>query len=422
MKEILFGMIVAVLLFTPTAMAASVDIDFVNQFPDPAKAGGSVDLRLLVSNTGSTTAKNIIVEFLPAFPFTLVSDQNATRTITTLPAVPDEAAEKILLYTVLVDSAAPDGLHEIKYRYTTDNGNTWFSSTADVYVATKEYAQIIYIDKSKITPGKETNLTFTITNIGNAPLSNIVFSWTEAADVVLPVNTDNTRYISHLAAGASTDLVYTIIANPTAVRGLYTLDLTLTFDTKDETGAASSDEIVTKAGVLVGGGTNFDIALSETSSGQVSLSVANIGENDATSVTMTIPKQTGVTLTGGSSAIIGNLNTGDFTIATFSLTTQGTAELLVNISYTDSFGERNTVQKTVVLEQGFTAFGNTTQTDTTGAQRLNRPGGLFGTGQTNTSGIMTSVTSGIVVLVVAIAMVIMYRRRKKGKWPFRKKK
>jgi len=399
------AIVMVMISLAPVALAQVVipsdyqlDAALVNQFPDPARAGGVVEIRISLENSGQKTLTDIIAELQPQFPFSLVPGEETVQIIEILPLSPVEAATKILLYRVLVHPDAPEGKGDLKFRYSLDGGNTWIGQEFSIDVTTKEFAQIIYIDKTRITPGKETDLTFTINNIGKAPLTNMVFSWTEEDDVVLPVSTDNTRYISFLGVGDSIDLKYTVIANPTAERGLYTLDLKLVFDIKNESGPPAKEEIKTKAGILVGGGTDFDIAFSESSSGKTSLSIANIGENDATSVTISLPEQEGFVVQGGSSVIIGNLNTGDFTLAIFQLlptppvSGQETRDLIIEISYTDSFGDRHTIQKSIPLKIS-PDFGREEQP----APRS------------------SPISTVILIVIILIIAFVLYRRRKKGK-------
>ncbi len=111
--------------------------------------------------------------------------------------------------------------------------------------------------------------------------------------------------------------------------------------------------------------------------GQMSFSVANIGSNPAYSVSVIIPEQTDWRVSGSNSVIIGNLNKGDYTVASFDLQSlmsdtnsqnatarsntnsqgrymqrsiNGSSDTVhVQIAYTDTRGERNTIDKDVKI-------------------------------------------------------------------------
>jgi hypothetical protein len=149
-----------------------------------------------------------------------------------------------------------------------------------------------------------------------------------------------------------------------------------------------------------------------------------VGNNIAYAVKVSIPDQDGYKVSGSSSTIVGNLEKGDYTIASFDVssnqgsaggntsgngagTPQGQAgsngassnslnssnPLKVQIEYTDAKGERETVTKEVNLESS--TSGNMT------AGGAGGPGG---------SGGISSYIPYIVLLVLA-GGVVVYRRK-----------
>jgi len=201
--------------------------------------------------------------------------------------------------------------------------------------------------------------------------------------VILPVYSSNTKYISSLGVGESVIVAYSVMADVNADPGLYQLDITLEFEDYD----SNTTTINTKAGLFVGGSTDFDLSYSESDEGEVSLSLANVGNNEAYSVKVSIPEQDNFQATGSSSTIVGNLEKGDYTITSFSISQVGAmlstddenssggiaeaqssetspedmeamqeemeskSELLVLIEYTDSAGQRHSVEKAVQVEE-----------------------------------------------------------------------
>jgi len=312
-----------------------INIFMLNQNPDKAKAGDVVDVMVRVQNLGGSEAQGIVVRAHPSYPFTVLEGENDTQTIASLPNWPDDQKSRTLTYKLRTNRDATEGQYAAEFQYSLDGGKNWASKEFQVAVTTKEFAEIIYIDKTKLMPGKETNLTFTINNIGSAPLQNVVFYWSEPNGYVLPVSTDNTRYIRFLDEGMSIPLPYTVIASVNAKPDLYNIDLTLEYDIKNLTGGTNKESIKTKAGVFVGGETDFDVTFSESSAGQTSLSVANVGSTPAMSVTVRVPQQEGYRVQGSTDAVVGNLDKGDYTIVSFQITqTTGTGA-------SGGFGRRN---------------------------------------------------------------------------------
>jgi LPXTG-motif cell wall-anchored protein len=255
-------------------------------------------------------------------------------------------------------------------------------------------------------------------------LKNLVFSWTDPKGVVLPVYSDNTKHIKYLAAGQSVKVDYTVMADVNANPGLYTLNVNLSYEDSD----SSAKSIKTTAGLFVGGSTDFDVSFSESSAGDTSLSIANVGNNIAYAVKVSIPDQDGYKVSGSPSTIVGNLEKGDYTIASFNITntragyensgtdpnttnkryaavdntsssSMNSNPLKVQIEYTDAKGERITVDKDVVIQMSAsTGFGTGDRTGT----RDNRSSGL------------SSNLLYILGIVIVGAGVFLYRKRKKG--------
>ncbi|WP_410509531.1 COG1361 S-layer family protein [Methanosarcina hadiensis] len=363
--------------------SSALQVNLTNQNPDTARPGEPVELTVSVQNVGTKDLKDITVTVNPEYPFSKISGQSLEKDISYLNARQDDNEGGVLKFKLLTDASASAGTYDMEIVTTCKSGSGSSSTTyttkktVTIDVRGKEYAQIVTIDKANIDIAKEETLEFIVTNTGTSPLKNMVVSWTDPDGVVLPVYSDNTKYIKFLDAGESVNIVYNVMADVNAEPGLYTLDINL----KLEDYESNEQTINTTAGVFVGGETDFDVSFSESDEGEISLSVANVGNNIAYSVKVSVPKQEKYKVSGSSSKIVGNLEKGDYTIASFDVTgTQGaeiaqkggtgttgkakaSAEggnltaasvennpLKVQIEYTDAKGERITVDKEVELE------------------------------------------------------------------------
>ena len=108
----------------------------------------------------------------------------------------------------------------------------------------------------------------------------------------------------------------------------------------------------------------------------MSFTVSNVGSNPALSVSVIVPLQPGWRVTGSNSMIVGNLNKGDYTVASFAVArTQSTSQgnpagrnrdissttaqstlpsqgaLKIQVAYTDTMGNRLVVDKQVEMNQ-----------------------------------------------------------------------
>ena len=427
MKQILLVMsLLLVIMGSAVAEDVAVVADMVSQTPDPARSSELVEIRFNVQNLGFDDAKNIVIELEPEYPFVKVPGESLNKTIPYLRSRQTDEDAAIIKFKLLVDNDAPEGVYEMDIRIW-DGTGTSTTKTIDIEVRGKEYAQIITISKANIDLAREESLEFIITNTGNSPLKNMVFSWNDPDGIILPVYSDNTKYIEYLDVGESVEVSYTVMADINAQPGLYQIDLNLRFEDYEST----TGEIDTTAGIFVGGTTDFDVAFSGSSGGETSFSIANIGSVSANSVTVSIPDQRGWRVSGIDSVIIGNLNKGDYTIASFNLQQEVVSALQglpgenrqrnkglnqtrpfssanqpsvlnIEISYTDTRGERRTTTKEVDIDPSVVS------STPDGSVYGNRAKHGASTQQTSTTAIWTGI--GIVAFAV---LVFVHKRYKK---------
>jgi hypothetical protein len=94
--------------------------------------------------------------------------------------------------------------------------------------------------------------------------------------------------------------------------------------------------------------TDFDVVMQDSTTQGTSFAIANIGENPASALTVNIKPQSNIKIKGAQSSIIGNLEKGDFTTVTFPISPSSSLnEITIQISYTDTAGVRNTIEKIV---------------------------------------------------------------------------
>ncbi len=422
MKKILLYVVIASLMITTVFAAATpslIGISLVNQDPDPALAGDIVELRLGIENSGGEPANNLVLELIPTYPFELMTGESAVQEVGTLSAYQQDADMRIVKYKVRIDKDATAGSYELKIKYSEDGVDTLFQRSLWVDVSSSDSAEIIYINQVELIPGKITPLTFTVNNVGSSPLRELSFQWENEDDIILPVGSDNTKYVKYIDVGEDAELSFDVIASANADPDLYKLDLLLTYQ---DPVTGEEKEIATKAGVYVGGATDFDVAFSGTTNGEYSFSIANIGSVAATSVLVRLPKQDGWRISGSDSVIIGNLNEGDYTIASFMLqqTVSKTTEtpalgtsvpqsspLLVDIVYTDSRGNRNTITKELSLSAAATMIGPD------GLPMV--PGSKRGMQEVQSSGLASFWEQAKWIIIAVVVFVVLFVMRKKYK-------
>ncbi|WP_243685048.1 COG1361 S-layer family protein [Methanosarcina barkeri] len=215
--------------------SAYLEVNLTNQNPDAARPGEPVELTVSVQNVGNANLKDIAVTVSPEYPFSKISGEELTKKVSYLNARQDDDDAAVLKFKLMTDANASEGTYDIDITTTAKESGSLSNTiattkTIHLEVRGKEYAQIVTINKASIDIAKEEPLEFIITNTGNSPLKNMVVSWKDPKGVILPVYSDNTKYIKYLAAGDSVTVAYSVMADVNADPGLYTLDVNLSFE------------------------------------------------------------------------------------------------------------------------------------------------------------------------------------------------
>ncbi len=356
----------------------------------------------------------------------------------------DSGESYSVIYEFRVSSAAAPGLYQVVFEISSSAGDS--RQTAIIQVEDTTILDIASITPSEITIGQATTLVFNITNRGATALQNILFTWEDPNDLILPIGSDNRISISSIGANNHTDLPVVVMASSGISPGVY--PLTISMEYYDQTGTKQT--ITSTVGMQISGTTTFDIVVQTTTSGSTTFSVINTGANVASSVIVSIPQQLNYQATGASSASLGNLDAGDYTLATFQLSStsnttsqfpsinrsgpsgsfpgrnfsgrnsfmnqsfgglRGTG-LLVEISYTDVFGIRQTVQKQVSLSTSSSLGSFRSSTSSSGTQNSFR--GFNGQSQTSggSSNSYLYIGIGVACIIIIIGIIQLGRKKK----------
>ncbi len=349
-----------------------------------------------------------------------------------------------LMFFFKVLSSAPAGLYEVEFEVRTLNAG-YVSRSAIIIVEDSSAIDIVNVEPDVLNIGEVTEMTFTIANNGQEPLNNILMYWEDSNNYILPSGSDNRLTIKTIEPENTTDISFDIVVNPALAPGVYPIFITMEY--YDKTGTKQS--ISSQVGLQIGGGTNFDIVLEESSSSSTTFAIANIGANTASSVIVSIPDQPTFSVTGSSSVSLGNLDAGDYTLATFQISSTSVnnsgnimnpssgfnrsdfnpgegdfdpsqfnftgrpnfnnqnmtgfdgSNLLVDISYTDLYGNRQTVQEEVTMT---TTSSGTTSGSNVFSDRTNFQS--FGNTQSGDTGFWGSGTSYVLIGILGIIILI----------------
>jgi hypothetical protein len=265
---------------------------------------------------------------------------------------------------------------------------------------------IVNQDPYPAEPGGYVDLMFKLENWGTDSASNVAVQLLPAYPFSLDPGVNDTVSIGTIN-GFQTDekaamVKYKVRVDKDAVDGTSEIKVLYTYD--------SGISVEKTFDVSVSNPrTDFDVVVQDITSPSVTLAIANIGAHDGYAVIVGIPDQDAFRATGTSRTILGNLNAGDYTLATFQVipmsqgSSTGNRNLTVEISYTDALGIRRTVDKDVRLDMTPLA---TNRTFTRSGQ------GQFGTSSSSGNGLLYI---GIGVAGIAVIAAFFILRKRKGK-------
>jgi hypothetical protein len=85
---------------------------------------------------------------------------------------------------------------------------------------------------------------------------------------------------------------------------------------------------------------------------EITIEILNIGENDVEALTIEIPKQDNIRIIGSNRAIVGDLDSSEFTTADFKgVLSDG--EIKVKVYYTDSISSRREIEKSIIFDSSY---------------------------------------------------------------------
>ena len=331
-------MLLSVAGFSQLNSESSISINVLKYNPSPAESGKPVEIWISIKNNGPKI-ENYVTELLPEYPFSLEAGENATREYAFLDSEGVRARYKL---TVADNAANGDAVLKIKH-YRKGSAAAQISELA-INILGKVDVNIDSVKPDTLTPGKSTKVEFVLKNSGKALVNDLIVLWSDPNKKILSLGQDNRKIIERIDVNQSAVIEFSMIADPSISQGVHLINMNLSFQR-----FGATDTRTSQIAFIIGGTTDFDVAQQNLENNVLSLSVANIGVNTATGALISVPDQQGWKIIGGSNVFLGNLNPGDFTVASVQLQplSVDVNKLNVVVEYTDTTGARIKMEKTV---------------------------------------------------------------------------
>ncbi|MBR9706459.1 hypothetical protein GOV14_05465 [Candidatus Pacearchaeota archaeon] len=213
---------------------------------------------------------------------------------------------------------------------------------------------LINQDPYPAIPGEYVDLVFQVSGLDNAVCSGAKFELVQA----YPFTVDDGSELRSLEGDTYTQgyksewmVGYTVRVDKNAVEGDNEIEVKY-----GENVAAISEKFEINIEDTRSG---FDAVVQEVSAQEITIAVANIGKNTANSVIARIPDQESFISIGTNGQMVGNLESGDYTLVSFNIVPKGDSKtassrspLKLQIDYTDSINERRSIILDLPLKSG----------------------------------------------------------------------
>ncbi|MCL6500485.1 MAG: hypothetical protein K6T16_00425 [Candidatus Pacearchaeota archaeon] len=158
---------------------ARVEVSLLNQDPYPAQQEDYVTIVFKVENVGGVEVKDVLLELLPQYPFSLDPGVSTVREIGTLSLVQYGEKAIFVKYKIRVDKEAIDGENEISVRYVYDTGGKWEKYTTKKFNVTIEDSRTDFDVAIQDYSAKTNSLSLAISNIGDKDAASVTVSLPE---------------------------------------------------------------------------------------------------------------------------------------------------------------------------------------------------------------------------------------------------
>ncbi|MCZ7399793.1 MAG: hypothetical protein O8C62_09000 [Candidatus Methanoperedens sp.] len=348
------------LLFLQGASAA---ITYLVTDHEPVYPGDTVFVWVPIKNTGyGTWLSDTVVKLVPANNATAkavhVLDDAAV-----IGNIEDWNEMRTAKFKVHIDKNAVEGeydfhVHIISKGKSDSSGSSPTTTMQDDRILVVSGTPVITLSNSSIgsvAPGSSNEIVLKFRNEGTGTARNLYVDIDTAMEHltnVFSIIGSGTRFsIGSLSPGDEAEIRFMLLIDAQAQTGVYNIPLRIS-----GMNYSASDSM----GVGVAGITDFELSYQESGSSFL-LSVSNVGVNPAKAVSVEVPPQNSFSVSGSSTQVIGNLNSGDYTSANFQVSQIGRSDMAIKILYTDAAGVRRSIEKKLPVKLSSSMAGTTSK-------------------------------------------------------------
>ncbi|MFC1697727.1 COG1361 S-layer family protein [Nanoarchaeota archaeon] len=342
---------------------SAVRVDLINQDPDPVNPGSYVDLRFQISNEGSREVNDVQVELVLPYPFSLDTNEVATRMIPVLAGYQKGDNSIIVKYKVRVDEKAIEGENPIKIKW--KQNYDWIERKFDVNIRTVDATvsvESVETMPEQISPGDRAEVNIKIKNVADSVMKDVTFKLdlamttlsslfsttsttasTTAADSIFdlipiaPLDSTTEKKIQQIMPGETVNLEFNVIAYPDAESRVYKVPIQITYFDELENSYTKNDIVSLVVGAMPE--IIVDLESSEIfeddSKGNIVVKFINKGLTDIKFLIVTLEDNGDYETLSTNDVYIGNVDSDDYETAEYDIYVKSTSksEITIPIKY-----------------------------------------------------------------------------------------
>ncbi|MBU4245758.1 MAG: hypothetical protein KKE71_01830, partial [Nanoarchaeota archaeon] len=167
---VLSVLVLSIMLVSEISFAASgtssIYVSVAKYEPFPAEAGQYLDIWFKLENTGTELSDGVIIELLPAFPFSLETG-DAVKSLGTVPS----GSTELVKYRIKVAEKATSGDNILQVRYKSSTLSEWVTKDADISIQVHDAVlSVSSISSAEMAPGNARTVTISLENMADTYL------------------------------------------------------------------------------------------------------------------------------------------------------------------------------------------------------------------------------------------------------------
>src|SRR3989338_771952 len=325
---------------------SQIEVTLINQEPDPSEPGNYVDVRFKLDNNGSEEARNVEVEILPEYPFSLDPGREALRSAGTLQSRQRGDVGVIVKYRLRVDKNAVEGENEIRIKYRIDKG-VWVEPE-EFFIDVQTYDAILAInsvsvDNDFFEPGSSGILRIGVVNEADSLIKDVK-ALLDLGDIPFaPLGSTNEKSIYQIDAKKAHEFSFELLAKPEAESGVYQVPLKISYSDELNKGYIKNGTI----GIIVNAKPDISVTLDKSEvyepgkAGEIVVKVVNKGVTDIKFMNVKLGKSNNYKIISSDEVYLGNIDSDDFETADFDLFVENTNEKQVELPLTLEYKDAN---------------------------------------------------------------------------------